>query len=322
MTTIEHTAAPETRARRQPGASRPTLCFFYSPTSGPCRRAEGFLAQVLQRRQNHLSFALQRVNCDERPDLVERLSIKTLPTLLVVEDRRVRARLEGATGCREIERLLAPWLDRQQGAAPAAAEPPPKAEARAVQQPSAVGGIPLEAGPQEAYGRMAIGLPRDLAFDRWQAIGRKICGVADASTWWLADWARFGEDRYGDRYREAVAITGCGHQTLRNYAWVARRFDVSRRRDRLSFAHHAEVAALDQDEQDAWLDRAERHGWSRNELRAELRSDRAASGEFATEHLRLELAPDRAERWRHAAEAGGLELGDWLIDVADQAAGR
>ena len=39
------------------------------------------------------------------------------------------------------------------------------------------------------------------------------------------------------------------YQTLRNYAWVARRFAMSRRRDTLSFGHHAEVPALPEPEQ-------------------------------------------------------------------------
>ena len=91
--------------REQPG-----LVFFYSPLSGSCRRVEGFLAQVLQRRRNHETFRLYRVDQEERPDLVERFGIDTMPTLVVVEDKLVRARLERPRGCREIESFLAPWL--------------------------------------------------------------------------------------------------------------------------------------------------------------------------------------------------------------------
>ena len=90
---------------------KPGLVFFYSSVSGACRRAEGFLAQVLQRRQNHDTFKLYRVAQEERPDLVERFRIVELPTLMVVEEREVRARLERPRGCREIERFLAPWLN-------------------------------------------------------------------------------------------------------------------------------------------------------------------------------------------------------------------
>ena len=88
----------------------PGLVFFYSPVSGSCRRVEGFLAQVLQRRRNHGTFKLYRVDEQERPDLVERFGVATMPTLVVVEDKIVRARLERPRGCREIESFLAPWL--------------------------------------------------------------------------------------------------------------------------------------------------------------------------------------------------------------------
>jgi thiol-disulfide isomerase/thioredoxin len=91
-------------------AHKPGLVFFYSPVSGSCRRVEGFLAQVLQRRRNHGTFRLYRVDEKERPDLVERFAIETMPTLVVVEDKVVRARLERPRGCREIESFLAPWL--------------------------------------------------------------------------------------------------------------------------------------------------------------------------------------------------------------------
>ncbi len=33
--------------------AKPSLVFFHSASSGRCRRVEGFLAQVLQRRANH-----------------------------------------------------------------------------------------------------------------------------------------------------------------------------------------------------------------------------------------------------------------------------
>ena len=89
---------------------KPRLVFFYSPVSGSCRRVEGFLAQVLQRRRNHGTFTLYRVDERSRPDLVQRFGVETMPTLVVVEDKVVRARLERPRGCREIESFLAPWL--------------------------------------------------------------------------------------------------------------------------------------------------------------------------------------------------------------------
>lgn len=91
--------------------AKPGLVFFHSGLSGACRRAEGFLAQVLQRRRNHETFRLYRVAQEDRPDLVERFGITTMPTLVVVEGKTVRAKLERPRGCREIESFLAPWLN-------------------------------------------------------------------------------------------------------------------------------------------------------------------------------------------------------------------
>ena len=63
---------------------QPRLVFFHSALSGHCRRVEGFLAQVLQRRRNHGTFEFVSVAEEERPDLLERFRIQTLPTLIVV----------------------------------------------------------------------------------------------------------------------------------------------------------------------------------------------------------------------------------------------
>lgn len=101
---VKQTAAAEA------AADRPQLLFFYSVTSGRSRRAEGFVAQVLQRRGNHQAFRLRRIDVDQHPELVERFKIDEIPALVVVENKRVRARLHSPRGCAQITRTLAPWL--------------------------------------------------------------------------------------------------------------------------------------------------------------------------------------------------------------------
>jgi thioredoxin-like negative regulator of GroEL len=91
-------------------APQPRLLFFHSPKCGKSRRVEGYIAQVLQRRGNHGTFAQDRIDIDERPDLAERFRVAGVPTLLVVSDKRVRGRLAEPRGCRQIKDLLAPWL--------------------------------------------------------------------------------------------------------------------------------------------------------------------------------------------------------------------
>jgi hypothetical protein len=91
-------------------AARPLLIFFTSSRDGRCRRAEGFLAQVLQRRRNHETFRVRYVPQEDRPDLLERFRVGRTPTLMVVDGRVVRGKLVEPRGCEEIQTFLAPWL--------------------------------------------------------------------------------------------------------------------------------------------------------------------------------------------------------------------
>lgn len=104
MNASPHAAAPVQLVER------PRLVFFYSSVSGRCRRAEGFLAQVLQRRHNHDTFALHRVSVDKHPEVATRFKVNAVPSILVVDGRRVVRRITSVPGCRELERELAPWL--------------------------------------------------------------------------------------------------------------------------------------------------------------------------------------------------------------------
>ena len=66
-----------------PLGEQPRLVFFHSTLSGHCRRVEGFLAQVLQRRRNHGTFTVLRVAEEERPDL-ENLKMTTRRALICI----------------------------------------------------------------------------------------------------------------------------------------------------------------------------------------------------------------------------------------------
>jgi hypothetical protein len=168
--------------------------------------------------------------------------------------------------------------------------------------------------------RVALCLPQDLPIAVWQRIGRQLFLVTDSSAWWLGDWLVYGEQMYPDRYRAAITATSLDYQTLRNYAWVARKFPPSRRRDKLSFQHHTEVAALPWPVQEIWLGRAERNHWSRNELRRRLRAARGTQGATTTRIMMiLRVGAERQERWRRAAGEHDLDLEEWAVLVLDKA---
>jgi hypothetical protein len=108
---------------------------------------------------------------------------------------------------------------------------------------------------------------------RWVACGKRLVQVRSASSWWIGDWMRYGNAQYGEKYGAASLATGYDRQTLMNLAYVASRFPVERRRANVSWSHHAELAALPQAEQEAWLDRVERDRLSVRSLREEARRE-------------------------------------------------
>ncbi|MCW2925941.1 MAG: hypothetical protein JWM98_3345 [Thermoleophilia bacterium] len=88
----------------------PLLLLFGEYTSGQSRRMDGFVAHVLQRRHNHGSFRYRIVLREQRPDLFERFHVTDAPTVLVVDEGEVKARLVGYHKPTAVEELLAPWL--------------------------------------------------------------------------------------------------------------------------------------------------------------------------------------------------------------------
>jgi len=85
---------------------------------------------------------------------------------------------------------------------------------------------------------------------------------------------RYGTSKWGEKYTEAARITGYDSSSLRNMAWVASRFDLSLRSDKLSWSHHALLAPLDLDKQKYWLARSVGERLSVADLRLELRTSK------------------------------------------------
>jgi hypothetical protein len=82
----------------------------------------------------------------------------------------------------------------------------------------------------------------------------------------VEDGANHGERKYGG-LKAAAEAAGFNYQTVRNCATVARRFELSRRRDNLEFGHHEAVAALPDEAAFRLLKDAEANELSVAELR-------------------------------------------------------
>jgi hypothetical protein len=117
----------------------------------------------------------------------------------------------------------------------------------------------------------ALKIPRAVTFAEYRRLGHALGRMGKAAQWWYGDWMLVGEQRFGEEYAQAVSETGLDENTLLSAQYVASRFPPARRREVLSWSHHREVAALEPELADKWLDRAEKESWSRAELRRQLR---------------------------------------------------
>lgn len=114
---------------------------------------------------------------------------------------------------------------------------------------------------------------QSLTEPEWESLLSRLSRVNKATGWLIGDALNFGEaKKYGAR-KNAVAITGLSLATLHKYASVARKFESCRRLQHLSYSHHQEVVALDEQEQDRWLRIAQDRDLSSNELRSAIKAE-------------------------------------------------
>jgi thioredoxin-like negative regulator of GroEL len=82
----------------------PVLAFFTDARSGQARRMESLIAQLGRKHRGRLRT--MRIDVTERPVVAQRLKVETVPTLLLIKDKRVVGRLEGRVTGPQIERML------------------------------------------------------------------------------------------------------------------------------------------------------------------------------------------------------------------------
>ena len=93
---------------------KPLLVFFTSERSGPARRMESLLAHLARKERTRVR--IMRVEVDEQPELAEKFRVQDVPTLVLVQRKRVVDRIDGRASAPSIEAMLARHL-----ATPAAA---------------------------------------------------------------------------------------------------------------------------------------------------------------------------------------------------------
>lgn len=166
--------------------------------------------------------------------------------------------------------------------------------------------------------RNSLSLPAGMTFEQWEAVGEQLAYAEGAVLFWVGDWWHYGDHHYGERAAQARAAGegGFAYQTLRNAGWVCGQVEPSRRRDNLSFAHHAEVAGLEPDAQDAILARAVNERMTRGDVRAAVREAKRVAEVGSAEASRLAVAEFRHRVLGLAAKVEGAPA--VLRDIADE----
>lgn len=146
--------------------------------------------------------------------------------------------------------------------------------------------------PHCTLSRVGLQFDGDITADQWQEIGRHLEQFAGSSQWWLGDWLLHGEGQaeWGSMYDQVVGEFGEKYGSAADAKWIADEFDFSRRREKLPWGHHREVAGLEVDQQDELLDWAENNGEdgkpvTRKQLRERVREVRKANRLAATPQL-------------------------------------
>jgi hypothetical protein len=159
--------------------------------------------------------------------------------------------------------------------------------------------MPPSRGSRDAHITRVAWIPEgELDHREWLAAGHRLGMIGRCSQWWIGDWIRYGNSRWGEKYAHAARVTGYDPASLRNMAWVAARVELSLRSDKLTWSHHVLVAPFEPHEQRRWLATAITQKLSVADLRVELRaaagSDKRTSDTEAQLGVVAELRADRA----------------------------
>jgi hypothetical protein len=115
---------------------------------------------------------------------------------------------------------------------------------------------------------VGLRLSEELTDEVWCDLGVQLARLAGATQWLLGDWWRAGENRA--LCRIVAEQLGYKPTTLYNWGSVCGAFEISRRREVLSFSHHEAATGAPEDQRQHWLERAEEEKWSVLQLRVEI----------------------------------------------------
>jgi len=126
------------------------------------------------------------------------------------------------------------------------------------------------------FTKTSLILDESISDEDYLKVGKFLTKVKKSLMWWIGDWCAFGE------FNENFYFTGImleirshySDKSIYNATWVCHKIEPSRRREKLEFGHHEAVASLEPEEQDNWLERAEKERFSVMKLRRLIKCEK------------------------------------------------
>lgn len=132
----------------------------------------------------------------------------------------------------------------------------------------------LQLEEADAFTPVHFEVPDDITFETAEAVANWLGGIKRRTSWYIGDLLIKCEHVHGDVYAQVAHATGLSEQTLLNLVWVAKAIPPERRKEGVAHSCHAEVAALSAREQNTWLTRCQKHGWTKAMLRDAMKAKR------------------------------------------------
>lgn len=164
-------------------------------------------------------------------------------------------------------------------------------------------------------------LPEGLNIGEWLGIGETLQRMERSVMWWIGDWWRYGERRYGEMASQASRdmikdATGYSYDTVRNAGRVAEKFENGRRLPDVPWSHHQAVAALPVEEAESLLTEVKAEGLSLRDTREKAKERRTV---IAVEAALSQPAPDPLIVPQHVrievADARSMPLDDGSVHL-------
>jgi N6-adenosine-specific RNA methylase IME4 len=119
----------------------------------------------------------------------------------------------------------------------------------------------------------------------WHDIGGILKTMEGCIQFWIGDWLRFGEKKWGEIYKEAEKQTGLDYDTLKDYKGVADDIQLGLRNPNLTYNHHRAVRGLEENKKEKMLEMAEKKDMSVSELRFAVKEYKQKENDKTTPKL-------------------------------------